>query len=719
MAAHFIGASKPWDMPRPSGYASRTGPTSFNNLVNIWYDVLEQCYPTLLHSKTANTAEVVHTERGVEVIERNTALPIHEAIWNIDADERRRAYSATSKAPTPSNSSSRSSRAGNVEDLKEMFGPHIVTASAAAELESLSLSAAENPGLLVEGIYLSLPLDGRNSLIPSELESSDDEKAKRNDQKFQKDKGQDWSPPKLSWDPAREPPPLAVGQTEYQMRNPVDTYFSNVWDMPSAAQPRGKQAFFEAAKHAEAARQRTLSKLQREHFFDNLGSEQPDTRKVQAVFPWEGKTTSATRSSRIFPDEDPFSVVPGSQGQNASLEAASGHAPERRFSGSEEDSPERWQSAYGANAALGPGDASRGGFPSTISYVNAWDKVESIRQRGRAGSGSDNIVRASVPGSASQHGSRVNQGSQTASARYRSRGAQVEGGRAGASGGGNHRRPADTLSNSSENVADQSGDGDNESSSSSDDEVVENRGSKWRKAGPGPGYQRKAEFMHQAAGTSPRSPRHGTFASLGSSPVSHGATGSFIGSGGSSSGSTVYASMDMSFAGSNAYSEGRISAPHSRSSSMASDRLAPPLSPQFPTRTSSRRQTPYTGSDTLSFDPSLSSTSDFFYDAHDTTMSMMASPDLPRRHRGATYGAGAMGEHQSYSVRSPPGSGANSGASSPSAVATPTNLSPSHSRADLRPPSRTMPPAGVDANAAGSRSTTGGNARGFLRRVME
>ncbi|MCO5590113.1 hypothetical protein L7F22_044082 [Adiantum nelumboides] len=666
MTAHFIGQHKPWNRPKPNAPSSRSSnnqsPANYDSLLYRWHVAFEECYPQVVQMKNG-LADVIHTERGVEVVEKPFTVPSYKAVWDLEGRGDASSHSSGTESSSKRSSIQRIRGvrsqslfrgAGQAEDLKEMFSPAVIAASAAAELESL----AANPNVIPnEGIYISLPLDNRTSLMAAELDSGDDDdRSSDSDKTLHQSPPIDnarvqtisiptnhddnrasgeWSPPKVSWDPAREPPPLGGGSSEYQMRVPVDAFYVNAWDQSLAEQRRN--ANFHSSEVRSESQKRTLHKLQREHFFDNLGSVQPDIRKVKAVFPWESNSAKHT-SLRSFPDE-PASVTPGSSDMQASHEAGSSVTLEGG-SNNEDTSPERTGDQ--------PEQTRKGGFPAVITYSNAWDQID-LRGKGARKANNGNNT----------HNSRAVQ----AQVDQNHRGTQTKKeGRSKAmtfvpqSNNGGHHEGQDTVS------ADQSGDGDNESSSSSDEEV-ERGGNSWRREGPGPGYQRRVESYQILS----RSPRH-TQQQLATSPSlshyshvgqhdHHHHSHSLHGSG-----------TNLGFGGSSDLLGGELSRTRSRSSSNASNgqhssipnyvNAPPPLRTFYPR---------YDGRSSPLNEEGFSSLS-MPYEQ------LLASHDRNGRRR--------MG------IRTPtasqPGSANNSGSSSPIfPSSTPTNLSPNHSRHDL------------------------------------
>lgn len=694
MTAHFIGQYKPWNRPKsstPPSSSATSAPADHDTLLYRWHEAFEQCYPQVVRLNKG-LAEVVHTERGVEVVERPFSVPSYKAVWNMEG-ELTSFGSGDQLAPSSSKRTSQRYRrqrapsassifrgAGQAEDLKEMFSPAIVAASAAAELETLTREASATPN---EGIYISLPLDSRTSLMAAQLDSGDEDdrssdsertikrspsdttgfvsnfrshEAAQQDQNNSTGSGE-WSPPKVSWDPASGPPPVGGGISEYQMREPVDTFYVNAWDQPISSQRKGKEAFFDGTQRS-TSQTRTLSRLQREHFFDNLGSEEPDVRKVKAVFPWETNTGHAP-SSRIFPDEDPASVVPGSRDMAASLQAGSSPAPGVGSSASVEMAERQGEQGHGK------------GFPSTLNYTNAWDQVKAIaRRKLRAeGDGNGGNSRGNQAQSESAHHT-VQSSSNRGQARTSAQ--------AGTSSNlGYDPRYIGMHQGDHDVSADQSGDGDNESSSSSDEEV-ERGGTSWRREGPGRGYQRKVE-THQLGSSLPRSPRHG-HKSLGTSP------------------STYHVSHHASLGPSTAL--GAIESSRSRSSSNASNSQHASIPAVGGIRGSRLRP-----------DTSPLGEAEGVLRAYDPSLSM------PYEHLLASYD---QATRRRMGMRTPtasqPGSATNSGGSSPTwAMSTPVNMSPSASRSDLAQLSGRSNPPQIDSSYnSGSRSSRRAGRRPYV-----
>ncbi|KAK0568478.1 glycogenin glucosyltransferase [Tilletia horrida] len=342
--AHFIGEHKPWHRPRPSATArpNRSGPSGttdrqivtndYETLVERWHDVFSRYYPLPAavdrHSNAAYSVEVIHTSRGVEVIEKEIegavqpsgrfAVPTYEAVWNAHGQD-----------------SQESSRPGQVEDLRGFFAGGAALYGLSTGAESREDAASAQAGL---GRYASFPLDGRGSLIPPEgLPADLLELLTREEREVEEQRRQEaaeeakranaatvaalshpeervpvhtpsdppahvdetsiarpWSPPKMAWDPAREPPPADGNSTTFEM----PAHYDNAWDhrAPHSGSGQGWQPI-----DAESDARRVASRVP-EHLmqgmYAHLNNQLPDASKVQAVFPWERQSTFGSISSR-------------------------------------------------------------------------------------------------------------------------------------------------------------------------------------------------------------------------------------------------------------------------------------------------------------------------------------------------------------------------------------------------------------------------------------
>ncbi|KAI0778354.1 hypothetical protein BD413DRAFT_465027 [Trametes elegans] len=189
------------------------------------------------------------------------------------------------------------------------------------------------------------------------------------------EQGRSPSPPKLSWNPAIEPPPKTPPPVS---AFPVDTYFPNVWDQapsqehdathqsfpPHLVGPKS-EVFFNPPPPAEIPEQ-----LLREGQYESVigrPSEQspgsppvpptPDRSKIHAIFPWEEKPRPAPR--RVFPVSD-------------------SPPPVAKFI-DEPPSPKVLprQERLAAQVHMPPPPI---GLPFNLTYANAWDHVPSIQR---------------------------------------------------------------------------------------------------------------------------------------------------------------------------------------------------------------------------------------------------------------------------------------------------------------------------------------------------
>ncbi|KAI0756835.1 hypothetical protein C8Q80DRAFT_1093114 [Daedaleopsis nitida] len=184
------------------------------------------------------------------------------------------------------------------------------------------------------------------------------------------------SPPKLTWNPAVEPPPKTPPPPSIF---PSDTYFPNIWDQapsrehdavhqtfPYHSSDFQSEIFFHPPPPAEIPEQ-----LLREGRYESVigrpvedspGSPPvppaPDRKKIHAIFPWEEKPRHAPR--RVFPaTESPPPIA------NFIDEPP---APPKPLPKQDVSSPQ---------TQMPPPSL---GLPFAVSYANAWDTVPSIQR---------------------------------------------------------------------------------------------------------------------------------------------------------------------------------------------------------------------------------------------------------------------------------------------------------------------------------------------------
>lgn len=543
---HFIGQNKPWNRPKPSGSPEPNplvGPRDLDTysitpdqsdyLLALWHSAFASLYPSSGSTSPDSEIEIIHTERGVEVVERRKfAVPTYHAVWDAEAHEE--------------NSSSFASDDNHASPAYER--------------------ASRQTGW--EAAYVSIPLDGRTSLIAPapEVERSPSPKtptqqsvdAELRDRQHDvsesvkpapaisipipipgraaADEGDDsddspphCSPPKLAWNPAHEPPPIGSDASLYQMRVPIDSFYSNVWDSGEQT-PRTlagqKAAFFVPPQSTPKQRGGRPqggpgyipAQLRRDRVFDNLGSHQPDPSKVKPIFPWEAKQQREAAPTRVFPDEP---RVPSPSPVENPLKSQSTQEPVQ----------------IAAPPPPAPAPRPRG-LPANLSFVNAWDQegaignfAKSWSRRGPPASPERRRARAAETAARGAN-SRDNSSARPSESRppaLQKNGSPTKSFRPAL--GSERRTSMDNVTDTHEGEASDSRDGDDESSSddqSSDREEptevitsaagTDARGNtpsptnprqiNWPREGPGKGYMRKAESSAYAQmHATPRSPR--------------------------------------------------------------------------------------------------------------------------------------------------------------------------------------------------------------------
>ncbi|KAI3487473.1 hypothetical protein L1887_48577 [Cichorium endivia] len=540
---HFIGQHKPWNRPRPHGSAQPNPlvaprdldsqpitPDQPDYLLALWHSAFASLYPSSGSASPDSEIEIVHTERGVEVVERrNFTVPTYHAVWDAEAREEDASSSGLG------------------------FGIPV----AARESAPAQPRAHQH----WEASYASLPLDGRSSLIPpvpevartpspptptqesidAELRSRDASPAQpipvpvssiqhgsaanKGDEDDSDTSPQHYSPPKLSWNPAHGPPPTGSGAALYQMRVPIDAYYANIWDAGQKT-PRTlaeqKAAFFVPQPQGaqdRSGRQRggpgyIPSQLRRDHVFDNLGSHKPDASKVKPIFPWETQQRTPTAPTRVFPDEPRRSLPPSADTTPKMGSTQQGN-----------------NGAFAASVVSAPAVSRPRGLPANLSFVNAWDQAGAIGNfanawNRRANPASPNRRRAAETGN--RQAARDNGAARQTEPRQRAEVQRVGSPQASfrPAYGAERRASMEEVTDARDGEASDSRDGDDESSSGEESsgnegvsQVVEgardgtpsptnSRQAGWPREGPGRGYMRKAEnSVYAQMHATPRSPR--------------------------------------------------------------------------------------------------------------------------------------------------------------------------------------------------------------------
>ncbi|SPC60963.1 related to glycogenin-2 beta [Ustilago sp. UG-2017b] len=381
---HFIGQHKPWNRPRPTGNAQPNplvGPRDLDSqsitpdqpdyLLALWHNAFASLYPTSGSASPDSEIEIVHTERGVEVVELpRFTLPTYHAVWDAEAREE----------GAPGYAGKGGYAAGAYE--RGQHPPAWEASYASLPLDGRSFLIAPSPEVARTP---SPPTPTRQS-IDAEVRSSGAAATaapvpipgragnKKGSDDSDNDSPEHFSPPKLSWNPAYEPPPTGPDASLYQMRNPIDAFYSNVWDARQKT-PRTlaeqKAAFFvpqQSPNKQKGGRPQggpgyIPAQLRRDHVFDNLGSAKPDPSKVKPIFPWERQQQTGGAPSRVFPDEPRRPSSPPQQAGSAQT------TPKLGSDGQNRVGP--------ATAAAAAAQHSRG-LPANLAFVNAWDRDGAI-----------------------------------------------------------------------------------------------------------------------------------------------------------------------------------------------------------------------------------------------------------------------------------------------------------------------------------------------------
>lgn len=275
--AHFIGADKPWRNRTPRASSAQAAQ---------WWAVYNAFYasqpPTPQSGADASDVEVRITERGAEIIQRPRPkafeVPVYQSAWD---------------------------SLGSQQQLHGNDGR----------------STSGN-----EGRYESLPLYGRVDLIAPKLriaQATQDDSSTRtpthSTPSSSSPSSVDSQHSKAGWDATQSAPPLDSTPAAYQMRNPPETYFTNVWDKPAAQLTREER---ERRRHFLNPNLRSEYHGQQQpwghippearhiHTYSHL-SDKPDEKLVKPVFPWEQQQTArrghdektASSATRTFPDD--------------------------------------------------------------------------------------------------------------------------------------------------------------------------------------------------------------------------------------------------------------------------------------------------------------------------------------------------------------------------------------------------------------------------------
>lgn len=320
---HFIGSHKPWFASRPS--FGRTRPTgapsrNYDDLLLRWFEVYEAHYDTGSHTSLS----------GQSTAGRKTPFVVPRLTSTWDSAAR----SKVTYTPI------------QPEDLKLMFAN--------------PAHAAEVAG---EGVYISLPLDGRVDLLrpltPSPMSSPHGNASPSGPVGIAQNGGRS-SPQMSTWNPALSSPPKSHTQQDYQMREPMTHVYDNAWDHSSSST---NQLFVAPSKYPPIPQ-----RLVQEGHYANLGSSNPDIHKVRPVFPWEQgqaeRGSRRDRPQRVFPD-DHYSARQ-SYGNSSMDDSDEDYHPSSRH-------------ARPGNARGQPSFHGNPGMPDHLTYRNAWDNDAGIR----------------------------------------------------------------------------------------------------------------------------------------------------------------------------------------------------------------------------------------------------------------------------------------------------------------------------------------------------
>lgn len=228
-------------------------------------------------------------------------------------------------------------------------------------------------GATSEGIYSSLPLDGRVDLMrPQPKLVKPDEPAKEAApsaaasppiyaqplplERPINPPNRQGSPPLAVWDAQRSAPPSRAGP---EFTGSFDSY-ENAWDRSSRDAP--KEEWNPTSSYPVIPEH-----VKQDAWYAGAADVPPDRRNVKAVFPWESDRNRVT--ARVFPKGDTPPAfeepLPATTPVAATTEPLA--------------SPQSGSSASGSVPA--PGPVRHQSFSDAIaSYTNAWDEIPSIKR---------------------------------------------------------------------------------------------------------------------------------------------------------------------------------------------------------------------------------------------------------------------------------------------------------------------------------------------------
>ncbi len=262
---HFIGQHKPWNRSRPSGSAQPNplvGPRDLDiqpitpdqpdYLLALWHSAFASLYPTSGSTSPDSEIEVVHTERGVEVVERRKFLvPTFHAVW----DAETRGENGSSFANEDEQAAPVFERASKHSTWEASYVRLPLDGRTSLIAPTPEVARAPSPATPTqESIDAEIRANSDKSVAPASVPIPIPSSAASGKQNDGNDSPPHFSPPKLSWNPAHEPPPTGSDASLYQMRTPIDAFYSNAWDA-ALRTPRTlaeqKAAFFVPQHHQQ------------------------------------------------------------------------------------------------------------------------------------------------------------------------------------------------------------------------------------------------------------------------------------------------------------------------------------------------------------------------------------------------------------------------------------------------------------------------------------